>query len=839
MKRTAPFAKWVLLLGMVAALALTGCGGGGGDGGPSAEDQARIDDAEAGERAEEEAARLAAEQAEQEAARLAAEEAARRAAEEAEAARRAAEEEAARLAAEQLLTDAATKAAAIQSAAAAAAAAKVQSDEATSAVAEVRGSTADTSSLNSAIAAADRAMRAYLAAMAASDTAAMDSTSAADAQAAADTAQAELVKAQAANADAVMYVGMVKTAISNAATEMTALAAARTAAQTAADAARTAAVDAQAAADKVAELVGANTQQAMDAQAAADAADTAADMAESANASAQSAATSGDAQSHQMTAETQQGVAETQLEAAREFQREAQVAHDLLQMETERNLAAELADERGKATDAMDAAKTAADDASTAADDADAARMNLATMQTGEMSSTYAKAARDYADKAMAAYEDAKAASMAADDAETVAAAVAARLEAEDAQGMAENYRTEAATKKDGALAAVMKELKILGTVKSVGGATVDATATDRSVTVDGQTTTTGLLDEKPMTLVPEVMGVQADATADPPVAHVQAVASKEFAIGKTLDSSDDTARLMLITSYGAREAVKVYDDTTLVTETTKEGVITISGVDYDLSPEGMYYPAGADGFLDHEDQVAPDAEPTQVYSYLDAANDKKYVILTRVDSVIGGATTYHYAEVVTTVGTGADAFEPTAGFPVALDYSHIHFGVWAGLGAARADGTQDVVDLGIGFVQSIGDGVTGADMPNNGSAAYTGDWAAAVQAADAGGSGDITLEHGGAMLEADFGTETITATLTGLATLEGGIAGNTFSGTGATVSAEDVDLTAGADFTGSFRGAFYGPGAAEAGGIFDFESEDMEAGAFRGAFGAARKPAD
>ena len=41
--------------------------------------------------------------------------------------------------------------------------------------------------------------------------------------------------------------------------------------------------------------------------------------------------------------------------------------------------------------------------------------------------------------------------------------------------------------------------------------------------------------------------------------------------------------------------------------------------------------------------------------------------------------------------------------------------------------------------------------------------------------------------------------------------------------------------FTGTFSGGFYGKQAAEAGGVFDFTSEDAEAGAFRGAFGGDR----
>ena len=169
-------------------------------------------------------------------------------------------------------------------------------------------------------------------------------------------------------------------------------------------------------------------------------------------------------------------------------------------------------------------------------------------------------------------------------------------------------------------------------------------------------------------------------------------------------------------------------------------------------------------------------------------------------------------------------------------EYKHIHFGVWAALGEAEKNGTQELSDLGIGFVQSIGDGLSGADMPNNGGAMYSGNWAAAVQAADEDGNGDISLVHGAAMLDADFSKATITATLTGLATLEGTVDTNTFSGTKATVGANVHSLTPDAKFTGEFSGGFYGAKAAEAGGVFDFTSEDAEAGAFRGAFGGDRK---
>ena len=192
--------------------------------------------------------------------------------------------------------------------------------------------------------------------------------------------------------------------------------------------------------------------------------------------------------------------------------------------------------------------------------------------------------------------------------------------------------------------------------------------------------------------------------------------------------------------------------------------------------------------------------------------------------------------------------FEVTAKIADATGYNHIHFGVWAALGAAAKNGTQKLSGLGIGFVQNFSGvgltsiGGTSADMPNSGVGTYNGNWAAAVQAADDEGNGDITLEHDAATLTANFGKGDFTAVLTGLATLTGDIDGNTFSGDEAKLlndaaeTGEAADLL-GADgkFTGSFSGGFYGAKAVEAGGVFDFTSDDAEDGAFRGAFGGKK----
>ena len=73
------------------------------------------------------------------------------------------------------------------------------------------------------------------------------------------------------------------------------------------------------------------------------------------------------------------------------------------------------------------------------------------------------------------------------------------------------------------------------------------------------------------------------------------------------------------------------------------------------------------------------------------------------------------------------------------------------------------------------------------------------------------------------------TGVLAGLATLEGTLSGNGFSGIKATAISHD-DLDSDGTFEGEFSGGIYGPTGSEAAGVFDFDGD--EAGAFRGAFG-------
>ena len=525
----------------------------------------------------------------------------------------------------------------------------------------------------------------------------------------------------------------------------------------------------------------------------------------------------------------------------------------------------ELETAQADAAAAATAAMTAAGNAATSATEATEAVANLATVQTGETSRGLATKAGDQAALAHAAYMTAKTASDAAEAATDVTAAVRAQVDAENALADAMAAETMARDYGQMAMDAAGNELIIEGTVKTVGGTSLDAEAPASRVTAgvgdDEQTTRTGLLDEgmQPMHMVIASEGVTGkdgdpDMTPDPYVAPVAGAAPRTFPIGKLVDSADDMARLMIVTQYAGSKTVKVYasdggdDQMSHKANTVRLGV----GVDgkpgtdddvlADLKAVGMYYRAGTANAITVSpigDMVAEDATGEQVYSFVDTAG-VKYVVHSATTTTSGGDSTYNYSDVDIHVELDVDNdtvnenVEVTAKIPEATDYEHIHFGAWAALGDAEEDGSQVPAALGIGFVQSIGDGLTGADMPNNGGASYKGNWVATVRGKDEDGNGDIFLESGAASLEADFDEASIEATLTGLATLEGDIAGNTFSGDEADITHASLDAEG--KFTGEFSGGFYGAKAAEAGGVFAFTSEDKEAGEFSGAFGADRK---
>ena len=517
------------------------------------------------------------------------------------------------------------------------------------------------------------------------------------------------------------------------------------------------------------------------------------------------------------------------------------------------------------AVDAATAAMIAAGTANTSADDADEAKVNAATMQTGETSSGHAYMARHYAEIAQTAYMTAKTASEAAAAATTVSAAVRAQVAAEAAMSEAVAAEADADTHAGLAMTAAGNELKIVGTVKTVGGTSLNANAGTLTEDDGSQVVVTGLIEDLnpkiSVARVDMVMVFEPDANAmDNPLTVIDetveifakpAVAARILPIGKTVDSHNDMARLMIIDQYVGSKKVGVFVHPTGAThlETTTAGEFDITpGITTDqdtsvksLRRAGMYYiatnAANAERNAATLDAgiVADDAGAEQLYSYVREATednvDDMTVYLVRVsENVVAGTTAYE--EVI--VGMAK------VDIPEATEYEHIHFGVWAALGEAAKNGDQEIDSLGIGFVQNFSDsGLTGDDMPNSGMAAYSGNWVAAVQVEDEEGNGDIFLKNGAASLRAYFETDNITATLTDLATLTGKITDDTFKGDTASEISDEHGLDANADFEGTFNGGFYGTKGAEAAGVFDFaaadDGGDNVGGAFRGAFGGAK----
>ena len=149
------------------------------------------------------------------------------------------------------------------------------------------------------------------------------------------------------------------------------------------------------------------------------------------------------------------------------------------------------------------------------------------------------------------------------------------------------------------------------------------------------------------------------------------------------------------------------------------------------------------------------------------------------------------------------------------------------------------------------------ASMPTTGSATYTGGATGFVLQPAAINSDNAGQFYGTSSLTANFGTGAITGAITGIQAyspngsgntqtlfgtvndinLAGTISGSTYTGT-ATASA-----TAGTAFdisgaTGTLKGAFYGPGAAETAGVFNV-SGGPNSTTLAGSFGAKQAPSD
>ena len=544
-------------------------------------------------------------------------------------------------------------------------------------------------------------------------------------------------------------------------------------------------------------------------------------------------------------------------------------------------------------TNAAAMASSAADATATLATLQTGADSNAAEMGGNEHAYAAHSAAKDAADAAAAAAAASAAAAAATTGDAGEAAwrmAVAAREDAEAAMALASTHA-------EAAIAAAMTELHIADTIKWAGGLTADAEGASSvdaamgmltTTAADGSATITGHSGDLTRT-GGAVVGVAHSAPGvSPVVPYKQAVAARTLKIGKIVDTTDDKARVVVMHSRVGSKSVGVYLDygaagatgqDDFIVRTDADGrsyvVATVDTAVPDTIPGprvltsiGTLYEAtdtasNADTMIvEVEDEldasdvvtVGPTTKGKEVFSYLDLGADNqvggtdtnadstKYVIVQETASVVGGNTHTTFQHVDITAAAAPDSpdgdgnlqqVQVKASIPMAVEYSHIHFGVWAGLGEAEKNGTQKVADLGIGFVQAleIGDGMT--ERLGIGTATYKGDWVGVIQRRNSAGAGAFTIQSGPAEMTADFDKDEFEADLTDLAMLEGTLDGNGFSGTKATqISNADLERTG--TFTGEFSGNIFGDKGEEAAGVFDFDGG--EAGAFRGAFGGTNQ---
>lgn len=527
------------------------------------------------------------------------------------------------------------------------------------------------------------------------------------------------------------------------------------------------------------------------------------------------------------------------------------------------------------ANDAADAAMASYDDASAAASRAEDATMNIAVIQTGEMAAKAAMDAAMYAATAKTEADKARAAAAMAAEATTGDAAEAAWRDAVTAQEAAEAAAMMADERAKAAVAAAMMEVMVDGMTKSVG---------DTSITIDGKMVTEGT---DPVVVTGKVEDIEAMSKTVPAVAAVAAVAddaatvdideskdatiakpgiaSRPIDVGVVYDSPYDSARVRLVTQYigsGTVAGIYVGGGTVVaggIPEADHAAYNHDSASDTDgtatpsvriLKASGMFYQATGIGDTD-TDVVEAATKGTPLYYYdVVTRNDDGDVTgrartwLRRTSTVTDAVTeavTHMYNSYVGDAIAGATSTPSTVlrttlkDFPMSMDFTHLHYGVWNSLN----DKGTAIADMGIGFVAATagGSGMTGDDMPNAGEATYNGQWVASVRGS---GGGAITDQSGDSMMTADFAKDTVKVELMDLATLEGTISDDTFMGSKVSgVKSDSGDLAASEDgsrFKGSFSGGFFGAKAAEAGGVFDYTSTDMEHGAFRGAFGGAKK---
>ena len=499
----------------------------------------------------------------------------------------------------------------------------------------------------------------------------------------------------------------------------------------------------------------------------------------------------------------------------------------------------------------VETAKTASTNADTAADGAETETMGVVAIQTPHLegkyhkakSLTYAKESRAAATMAMEEYEKTR-----------TAAAAGNRTDAEAARRKAEEQAQIAADKAAEAKKAVAMEVKYSDGTYSVGEVSITPaklTEEGPDVTVNGTTVNTGLrgglMGKQPASATAAITyqtasGNTLERKAKPKIERRAIRVSNYYvtANGKTLFS--------IFTHYFDPGTVNAYRATSGTVTTTVSDDAPNGEVDHDddddtvalkvMKATGDFYETTGSGAFDNTNPASAtieeatkkaDAKSGEIYYYM---NGDTKVWLQRDTAYTG--TGYQYKNI--------SVVENVKGFPLRKAFQHVNFGLWSAVD--RQEGpTVYFTDMGIGFVRTLpGAGMTGDAMPASGTATYDGFYNSTIRQAKADGMGVIGGYFGSMNMTADFDTNTLTASLYNLVTLEGVISGDRFSGTTAKVKSSDAtsrSITASQDgslYTGTLSGGFFGPDGVEVGGVFDFTSEGKVNGEFRGSFGARRK---
>ena len=577
----------------------------------------------------------------------------------------------------------------------------------------------------------------------------------------------------------------------------------------------------------------------------------------------------------------------------------------------------DLDDTQAAAAAAETAAMTASTNAAASAKSATDDTMYLATLQTGDDLNSkkmggneHAKAASDAAKEAADAYAEAKAAAAAAAAATTGEAGEAAWRMAVDAQADAEAAEAMAATHAEAASEAAMSELHIKGMLKWVGGLAADDEGASSINAAMGKLTTPAAVTTDPDI----VTGLQDDVMREnsgahggrahtapevtPVLPYIQAVEGRDLAIGKTLDTTDDKARLTVIHSRAGAKKVGVYvlgdDAGNFAIQTDSDGdkergtvtggtfsVATAANILADgtgLKSEGTFYEAsnttvvagnrttdddtgGADGTatfpgLDHDDLVEAETKGKAIFSYvdvepgpdgnLDTADDlrtTRYVVETSkiVDAATGNtAVTYRHVDTMAPAApdTAADINEllDLRSVKVNLPTATKYEHIHFGVWA----GLGEPAASGAQKLTGLGIGFV-QNFSGSGMTARLG-----IGTVTYNGDWVAVIQRqnsaGAGAYSMDDGAATLVANFdkkefTGTLAGLATLSGD-LSGNGFSgMKATNIshgNLDSNGTFKGSFSGNIYGAAGEEAAGVFDFSGDD--AGSFRGAFGGTNQ---